>query len=240
MELNADCNRPGEEGNASVVPSNLCGIPQDPETGYYAGEMVCLCLAEFMNYPKTFDIVVNLFGADSSCSDPMGDVCVEYFSDGNLFHYDSITGVFDWQGKGVAGNYGAGDFPQASLTVNDFEPDAEPNERCGAIGAPSVCWILVGKRSDGRTFVNRGPGRAPSKFIIPDDVNPDGCKLFEDGKEIRRKEYMLLHDSVAQSLEVETTKFIKGRRLRGKAAKEREKQGCRKCKKQRKKKRIFL
>ena len=236
MELHADVENPGAEGDLVAEPVNICSIPDDPTTGSIAAEMVCLCIGEDMNYPKTFDIVVNLFGTDSSCPSPLGDVCVEYLgantddTEASVFFDDTISGVFTFQAKGTFGNFGNGDFRQPTLKIEEF-PGTDSGDPCGAadLFELSTCWLLTGVRSNGKAWSNRGGGRAPSRFIIPDDVAPGSCKLFEDGKLVDRGRYQLATDSEADRLGLERTNIAKARRYSGNDAKARSK----KCKKKR-------
>jgi hypothetical protein len=185
-----------------------------------------------MTFPMTFDIVVNLFGADEfACPDPLADVCVEYFCDGALTYSNVISGVFDFEGLGTAGNFGAGNYPQESLLLDG-------TTCCGDTDGTSICWIITAQRRDGKLFVDRGPGRAPTKFIIPDDADPGTCMLVEDGAHIPRWQYEVLNESAARKLRVPIASEIEARGMRGRkiCGQIAQKRGsCRRCKKGRKK-----
>lgn len=232
MEMAADTSKEGEEGNDVCGTSNDCGVSAGPNG--FAGEIVCFCLSDSMTYPKTFDVVINLFGADQlACPDPLGTVCVEYSCCDDEFcdvtFSDTITGVFDFQGKGTMGNDGAGDYPFPTIIAES------PACLDKFLGSTSTCWVLTGIRANGRKFVNRGGGRAPDKFIIPDDVDERTCILIEDGIKIPRSMYSLLHDSVAAKAGVSRTAIV-GRS--GSKRSKRTRSNCPKCKK-RKRKSLF-
>ena len=55
-----------------------------------------------------------------------------------------------------------------------------------------VCWSLTYKLTNGETKVKRGPGRYPSKIVLPDDdIELDSTILVEDGILIPRDKYDL-------------------------------------------------
>lgn len=58
---------------------------------------------------------------------------------------------------------------------------------------PSVCWVLTGKRENGKAFRIHGPGRPPTHFDIPTDVDEATLELVEDGMLIDRSKYKINH-----------------------------------------------
>lgn len=238
FELSSDSDKPGAEGSAVCSdPAPNCGLSAG--TNGFAGEMICWCIEDDGNFPKTIDVVVNLFGADSDCPDPLGDVCVEYFCCDDEFmgevHTSEITGAFDFEDKGTAGNEGNGDFRMPKIVDSSpdcTDKDVDPSKF-------STCWSISGVKRDGTYFVSRGPGRAPRKFVIPDDVDASSCVLVEDGAKIPRKYYDVMHESVAEEAGVEVMTledmgYTRGRRATGRGRKKRKKrkgEDCANCKK---------
>lgn len=206
LELSSDMDKSSPDaGSVCEDPTNSCGLVGGGNG--FAGELVCWCCDASMTFPKTYDVVVNLFGADEfACPDPLGDVCVEYFQNQALYSLNTISGVFDFQGLGTSGNFGAGNYPQLSIDFFDCTPTTTTT---------SICWLLTALRVDGRLFVDRGPGRPPSKFIIPDDADVRTCVLIEDGLTIPRHRYEVINESIARKHGLPVASVLEARGMRG-------------------------
>lgn len=221
-----------------------------------AGEAACWCVDQGMvssGTPLIFDIVVNFSGANTSChgGGNLGQLCISYLccdqipsaqggtnGDCIKIHEEQLPAIGDpdissTSYKGTAGNYGAGDFPMPTLEI---DPTEQALKCCdAATGMTSWCWVLTGARANGKKYIDRGGGRAPDKFIVPDDVNVDSLLLFEDGVAIPRHRFQALHDSVARERNVKRSLVLKGCKTCGTKNSRRK---CPKCKK-RKKKKLF-
>lgn len=224
------------------TPNEICSQPEspggvgDPGCGLsepLTGEAVCFCVDNSMGAsfadPLIFDVVVNFFGADTGChalkpgGSDLGTMCVQYFCSTDNGpcsnpYTAAITGVNSTTGKGAGGELGLGDYPQPTIVVSF--PD------CGSVSTSttSTCWILSAKSKDGRRYIDRGPGRAPDKFILPDSIMLDTVKLVEDGEVVPRGMYFVVHDSVAKKKGLPRTPIFYGARAgRDKT--------CKKCKK---------
>ena len=165
-----------------------------------------------------------MYGTDEDCHTGItGDICIEYFccdeTTGNMCESKvtiRLDGVPENSGIQGMGNFGAGNFPLFAVTST--------GRKCTdkVIGSEiSTCWTIAGARKNGKKFIERGPGRAPDKFLIPDDVDPNSIVLVEDGVLIPRRHYQVLHDSIAKKFNVPRTMVQKGSK-HGK---------CKKCKK---------
>lgn len=206
-----------------------CGLPE-PTKGY-SGEMTCLCLDGGMTFPKVFDIVVNHYGSDpTECPFVLGDLCVQYFCNGGLILTTTVEDELSISGLANLGNYGLSPHRQPAIRFTDAV--CSSNEEAGA----SKCWVITAERSDGTLFVNRGPGRAPNKFVVPDDANIGSCILFEDGLPVPRSAYAIVHESVARGAGLETADYgTRGTRTHSKAPFGQDpKKPCKGCKKPRK------
>jgi hypothetical protein len=192
-----------------IVPP--CGL-SEPANGY-AGEMTCLCLDGGMTFPKVFDIVVNHYGSDLiACPFVLGALCVQYFCNSVPILETTVDGETNGSGLADAGNYGLSPHRQPAIRFTDA-----CCENCEEAGT-SKCWVITAERSDGTLFVNRGPGRSPNRFVIPDDADIKSCILFEDGMLVPRSAYDIIHESVARRASMEMADYgTRGTRMRSKS-----------------------
>lgn len=228
MELNEDVEKPSNVDYCGDIVSP-CGLSEGADG--YAGEMTCACMDGAMTFPKIFDVVVNLFGNDQGeCSFTLGDVCLQYFCDSALIanSTQTITNVVSGSGSAAGGNFGISPYKMLATRFNDATCSPE------FVGT-STCWVITSQRKGGKLFLNRGPGRAPTRFVIPDDADPGSCVLYEDGVLVPRNAYKVVHETVATKTGLETATYgTKGQRRCGKKA-DKKKKPCRGCKKKKKK-----
>lgn len=225
MEYSGDISKAGDKFSTDILcsPSNPQIAPCDMPAGDKAGEVICWCLDPSMTFPKTYDVVINFFGADCTChggtGEYVGSLCVTYLcaddypgSEGGtegmcIEKYETmVTGPLCGSGIEQAGNFGAGEYPMPVLEVSEA--------KCTCMtGGTSVCWVITARRKDGSLFIDRGPGRAPDKYIVPDDVDPKTCVMAEDGVTIPRRQYQVVNESVAKALRLKTTDEFRGLKL---------------------------
>jgi hypothetical protein len=215
LELNGDMDKPSNNDFCADITSP-CGLT--PVSNGYAGEMACACLDGSQSFPKVFDIVTNLFGRDESCGSSIQNLCLQCFCDGAWMFTSTVEEVLDtdriycendyyyntYCGRGCemgeAGNYGVSKIRHPAVYFQ--QPCCTRYDCYDTLHGCSICWSLSAKRADGTLYAMKGPGIAPSKFVIADDVDQESVVLYQDGIFVPRQAYQVLPQSVAEKAKV--------------------------------------
>jgi hypothetical protein len=109
--------------------------------------------------------------------------------------YESVIDDTDsYSGLGTDGNYGISQIRHPAIKFT-----GPCCTTCPSKYEYSICWSLSARKADGSLYTIKGPGKAPTRFVIADDVDEASVVLYQEGILIPRQAYEVLHESVARN-----------------------------------------